>query len=299
MHMTGATICSGIGAPEAAMPEIDWLWAAEIDKFATAVHAERHGVPNLGDVTAADFVERALAIGRPDVLVAGTPCQAFSVAGLRRSLADDRGNITLRFVEIIDAIRPRFVVWENVPGVLNTGDNAFGCFLGALVGEDSAIVLPRGQRWTDCGVVAGPARTAAWRILDAQYFGLAQRRERVFVVASAGDGPHPAEILFESKGVQRHSAPSRETGKGVAGTLEGRAGRSGANNFATSGGLIDQTDRQTDRQTDNGSTLRSGQQDRWEPICERGLSDSVAKTLRAKANASHRADSDTYIAEHR
>jgi DNA (cytosine-5)-methyltransferase 1 len=215
--MTGATLCSGIRAPEVADPEISWKWAAEIEPFPCAVGAHYWpDVPNLGDIMANDFIERALALGPLDVLVAGTPCQAFSVAGLRGSLSDSRGNLTLRFVEIVDAIQPGSVLWENVPGVLSTPDNAFGCFLGALVGADTALVPAAGQRWTRAGVVDGPKRSAAWRVLDAQYFGLAQRRERVFVVASTRDWTHPAEILFERKGVQRHSPPSRKAGEGVA-----------------------------------------------------------------------------------
>jgi len=171
-------------------------------------------VPNLGDFTNADWTPY---IGNVDVCVGGTPCQAFSVAGLRNSLADERGNLTLEFVRAINTIRPHTVVWENVPGVLSTGDNAFGCFLGALVGSNEPIVFEQG--WPNAGVVDGPHRRAAWRVLDAQYFGLAQRRKRVFVVANSGDRPHPAEILFEWEGLRRDSPPSREKGEGTAGTI--------------------------------------------------------------------------------
>lgn len=116
--MTGATMFSGIGAPEVALPEINWLWHAEIEKFPSAVMAARHpGSVNLGNVSADDFIERALRFGPLDLLVGGPPCQAFSVAGLRQSLADDRGNMTLRFVEVIRAISPRYVLFENVPGI--------------------------------------------------------------------------------------------------------------------------------------------------------------------------------------
>jgi len=157
----------------------------------------------------------------PDLFCGGTPCQAFSVAGLRNSLDDARGNLSLTFVGIANAIdhvrslrgdSPAIVFWENVPGVLNTKDNAFGCFLGALAGESEPITAP-GERWSNAGCVFGPQRTVAWRVLDAQYFGVAQRRRRVFVVASARDDINPAEILFEFEGVRRDSAPRRETGK--------------------------------------------------------------------------------------
>jgi len=221
--MTGATMCSGIGAPETAAPGVQWLWSAEVERFPSRVLADRHpGSMNLGDITAADFIDKARAFGHLNLLVAGTPCQAFSVAGHRRSLEDARGNLTLRFVEVVDAIEPDAVLWENVPGVLSTADNAFGCFLAALVGADDAIVPERG--WTNAGMVSGPRRNAAWRVLDAQYFGLAQRRKRVFVVACPRNGADPRKILFECEGVPRHSPPRREAWEGTASDAAERAG---------------------------------------------------------------------------
>ena len=195
---------------------------AEIEPFPCAVLAHHYpAVPNLGDLTLfQEWPEGLLA--QADILVGGTPCQAFSVAGSRKSLDDDRGNLTLTYAKLfnrIDSIRvqlhlpPAICVWENVPGVLSTRDNAFGCFLAELAGEDAPLV-PLGGRWTDAGLVRGPKRTIGWRTLDAQYFGLAQRRKRVFVVASAGDF-HPEEILFEFKGLRRDSPPSRRPGKGT------------------------------------------------------------------------------------
>ena len=160
----------------------------------------------------------------PDLFCGGTPCQAFSVAGLRNSLDDARGNLSLTFVGIANAIdhvrslrgdAPAIVFWENVPGVLNTKDNAFGCFLGALAGESEPITAP-GERWSNAGCVFGPQRTVAWRVLDAQYFGVAQRRRRVFVVASARDDINPAEILFEFEGVRRDTPQSRKEGERIA-----------------------------------------------------------------------------------
>jgi DNA (cytosine-5)-methyltransferase 1 len=171
----------------------------------------------------------------PDLFCGGTPCQAFSVAGLRKSLDDDRGNLSLTFCEIADEIdtarsiqgrEPCIVFWENVPGVLNTKDNAFGCFLAGLAGEELPL-LPTGGKWTNAGCVFGPKRAIAWRILDAQYFGVAQRRRRVFVVASAREGFDPSKILFEFQGVRRDTAPSREARKEVtecAGTLTANGG---------------------------------------------------------------------------
>ena len=215
--MTGATLCSGIGAPEQAMPWVEWQWCAETEKFPSAVLAARFDHPNLGDITAPDFIDRALSLKPPDLLIAGTPCQSFSIAGLRRSLADDRGNITLRFVEIVNAINPPVVLWENVPGVLNTKDNAFGCFLAGIVGASAPLVPARGRRWSHAGMVDGPKARAAWRILDAQYFGLAQRRKRVFVVRCPRDGTDPSEILFECEGVRRDTPPMREARETTAG----------------------------------------------------------------------------------
>jgi DNA (cytosine-5)-methyltransferase 1 len=164
----------------------------------------------------------------PDLFCGGTPCQAFSVAGLRNSLDDARGNLSLTFVGIANAIdhvrslrgdAPSIVFWENVPGVLNTKDNAFGCFLGALAGESDPI-KPPGERWSNAGCVFGLQRTVAWRVLDAQHFGVAQRRRRVFVVASARDDINPAEILFEFEGVRRDTPQSREEGESSAASTD-------------------------------------------------------------------------------
>lgn len=123
------------------------------------------------------------------------------MAGLRRGLEDERGNLALEFVRIADEIDPTFVVWENVPGVLSDRGNAFGCFLGALAGEVSQLEPP-GGRWANAGYVLGPCRAIAWRILDAQYFGLAQRRKRVFLVACPRNGADPRTILFEYGGLR-------------------------------------------------------------------------------------------------
>jgi DNA (cytosine-5)-methyltransferase 1 len=218
------SICSGIEAASVAWHPLGWqpLAFAEIEAFPRAVLEHRWpGVPLHGDFTR---LRDEKWIVDADVLVGGTPCQAFSVAGKRASLADDRGNLTLEFVRLADAIddvrrlegrEPSVLVWENVPGVLSVADNAFGCFLAALVGEDEPLVPPRGK-WTNAGVVVGPERQAAWRILDAQYFGVAQRRRRVFVVASARDGFDPAEVLLEWEGVRRDTPPSREAREGTA-----------------------------------------------------------------------------------
>ena len=208
------TICSGICAPSAAWKPLGWEPVAfsEIEPFPQRVLKHHYpGVPNHGDSTKFDW---SIYRGKVDLVAAGTPCQAFSVAGHRKSLDDQRGNLTLEFLHVIDAINPRFVVWENVPGVLSTPDNAFGCFMGGLVGGDDPVVFERG--WPSAGVVDGPTRSACWRTLDAQYFGLAQRRKRVFVIASPRNERHPAEILLEWESLRRDYPPSREAGEGVA-----------------------------------------------------------------------------------
>lgn len=213
------SVCSGIEAASVAWGPLGWkaVAFAEIEKFPSAVLAHHYpDVPNLGDFTKIDTTK----LGRVDILCGGTPCQAFSVAGLRGGLDDARGNLTLKFVELAHALAAgnglRNVVWENVVGVLSDKGNAFGCFLGGLVGADAAIEPPTRGKWGCAGLVAGPKGRAAWRILDAQYFGLAQRRRRVIVVADFGNGADPAEVLFERKGVQRHTPPSREKGKGTS-----------------------------------------------------------------------------------
>ncbi|MBB4863314.1 site-specific DNA-cytosine methylase [Pseudomonas nitritireducens] len=228
-----ASLCSGIEAASVAWESLGYeaKWFAEIEPFPSAVLAHRHPqVPNYGDMT--KLVGRILsgAIAAPPVFVAGTPCQAFSVAGMREGLVDPRGALTIKYVEILDAadyVRTAngqaecVGVWENVPGALSDKENAFGCFLGALVGESQEL-QPPGGKWKDAGCVYGPRRTVAWRVLDAQYFGLAQRRRRVFVVASARSGFDPAAVLFEREGVRRDHPPRRGEKAGTAvGTLGG------------------------------------------------------------------------------
>jgi len=218
--MLFGSVCSGIEAASVAWHPLGWraAWLAEIEKFPSAVLAHHYpDVPNLGDMTTIAARIAAGEVAAPDVLVGGTPCQAFSVAGLRGGLADARGQLTLSYVELANAIddarssrgeQPVIIVWENVPGVLSSKDNAFGCFLAGLAGE-SCELKPPGRKWSNAGCVFGPQRTVAWRILDAQFFGVAQRRRRVFVVASARDGFDPTAVLFEFEGVRRDLAPAR------------------------------------------------------------------------------------------
>lgn len=223
MKITYGSVCSGIEAATVAWEPLGWMpeWFSEIETFPSELLDHHYpNVPNLGDMTRLSEMVASGEIGAPDVLVGGTPCQAFSVAGLRQGLSDARGALTLAYVKLLDSIdekrklnnKPSCVaVWENVPGVLSSKDNAFGCFLGALAGESEP--LAPFVKWPKSGFIVGPKRVIAWRILDAQYFGLAQRRKRVFVVASSRDGFNPGKALFEQEGLQRHIAPRREAGE--------------------------------------------------------------------------------------
>ena len=254
--MKFGSVCSGIEAASVAWHPLGWKasWLSEIEPFPSAVLTHHYpDVPNLGDMTKLPEMVLSEQIHAPDVLVGGTPCQAFSVAGLRGGLSDERGQLTIKFVELANAIdtirsrrneQPSIVVWENVPGVLSSKDNAFGCFLAALSGAECEL-QPAGQRWANAGIVIGEQRSIAWRILDAQYFGVAQRRRRVFVVASARAGFDPAEVLFERQSVPGDNSQSQSAGQGATsavadsvGALCARTGQSISVQDASQGHLI-------------------------------------------------------------
>lgn len=270
MIRTFGSLCSGIEAASFAFAPLGWkaAWLSEVDVAASQVLARNFGatapvfqldpeeegigekerkarlnaiksaarmtwgnrVTNWGDMTAVRAMVMMGEAEAPEILVAGTPCQGFSIAGLRGGLNDDRSNLALEYIRIVDAIdrrrrfngqEPCITLWENVPGVLSDRTNGFGCVLAGLAGEDVPLV-PSGRKWSDAGLVLGPKRAVAWRTLDAQYFGLAQRRRRVFVVASAREGFDPGAVLLEFDGLRRDSPPSRETGQEVARTLDAR-----------------------------------------------------------------------------
>lgn len=259
MTITYGSVCSGIEAASVAWADLDMkaAWFSQFDPehnysrgpdFPSAVLAKHWpDVENLGDMT--KIADRVMAgeVAAPDVVVGGTPCQAFSVAGSRAGLSDARGQLTLSYVELANAIdrkraakgkSPAVFIWENVPGVLSSKDNAFGCFLGALSGEDDQLIAP-GKKWSNAGCVFGPQRTISWVIKDAQYFGVAQRRRRVFVVASADPRVDTTEILFESESVRRDTPPSREPRAQVAALTANGVGTCGADdNQAQAGHLI-------------------------------------------------------------
>ncbi len=192
------SVCSGIEAASVAWESLGWtpVAFAEIEKFPSKVLAHHYpGVANLGDMTR--FREWDIDRNSVDVLVGGTPCQSFSVAGLRKGLDDSRGNLALTFIAMVEHFKPEWVIWENVPGVLSSsGGRDFGSFLGAL-----------GQL----------GYGFAYRVLDAQYFGVPQRRRRVFVVAhSSGDSRRAAEVLFEPESLRGNHKTSRAQGQGIA-----------------------------------------------------------------------------------
>lgn len=234
--MRYGSVCSGIEAATVAWEELGWTpaWFSEIDDFPSRVLAHHFPeTPNLGDMLSLPKRVRAGKVEAPELLVGGTPCQAFSLAGMRESLTDARGNLTLAFVELANAIdarrralgkEPAWVLWENVDGVFTVDDNAFGCFLGALVGRRAPVPEPRGG-WTRAGVVAGESRVACWRVLDSQFFGVAQRRRRVFVLARGGARAWSAAdaLLPITESCCWNPAP-----RGKAGTRVARAPAGGA-----------------------------------------------------------------------
>ncbi len=205
---------SGIEAATVAWKPLGWkpVALAEIEKFPSAVLKHRFpGVPNLGDMTKVDWRKYR---GKVDLVCGGPPCQDFSVAGLRKSLGGIRGKLTLKYVEAIHAIRPIWNLTENVPGWFNTEDNAFGAFLAGLIGAEDPLVSPcEGGAWPGAGIADGPRYGVAWRVLDAQYFGVPQRRRRVFVVGHLGGWRRAAQVLFEPQGLQGNPSASEEARK--------------------------------------------------------------------------------------
>jgi DNA (cytosine-5)-methyltransferase 1 len=227
--MKYGSVCSGIEAASVAWESLGWQaqWYSEIEHFPSEVLAHRFPtVPNLGDMT--KLQENEIFNGNSiDLLVGGTPCTSFSVAGLRRGLDDPRGQLMLTFVELAARKRPRWVVWENVPGVLSSNKGGdFASFLGLLTGRD--IQAPVGG-WTNSGCIEGisSAYGVAWTMLDAQDFGVAQRRKRIFVIGYLGDWRPPAAVLFERNRLQGDTAKSREKRKATPADAQGGVGGGG------------------------------------------------------------------------
>lgn len=300
--MRYGSVCSGIEAASVAWESLGWqpAWFAEIEAFPSAVLAHHWpDVTNLGDMTGIAAAVHAGDVEAPDMLVGGTPCQAFSIAGLRYGLADKRGQLSLSYVELANAIDDKrrergeeeaITVWENVPGVLSSKDNAFGCFIGALAGE-SCELQPAGGKWPNAGCVYGPSRIVAWRVLDAQFFGVAQRRRRVFVVASARKEFDPAEVLFEFDSLRRDTPPRREPQTAVTtDTGSGIEGGSHWDNPANPHPTLNQ-------ENNIGGIGASNQEvfsQRGAGLVSGAYSD-ISRTLLAKENDSTAEDLDTYI----
>lgn len=205
MIKTVGSICSGIEAASVAWKSlgVSFEWFSEIAPFQSSVlNIKFPKVCNLGDMNKIPELIKKGEIEAPDLLCGGTPCQAFSYAGNQKGLNDERGNLTLKFVDIIeenDKIRKKkgldscTIFWENVEGVLSDKTNAFGCLVSSLAGLKETYEL---EKWPTAGLIEGPKRNVAWRVLDAKYFGLPQQRRRLYVLAGGKDF-HPESILFE------------------------------------------------------------------------------------------------------
>jgi DNA (cytosine-5)-methyltransferase 1 len=197
--MNYLSVCSGVEAATVAWHDMGWnpVGFSEIEKFPSQVLAHHYpNVTNFGDMT--NYKE--WNINEPiNLLVGGTPCQSFSVAGLRKGLQDPRGNLALIYLGIADHFKPKWIVWENVPGVLSSdGGRDFGSFLGALAELGYGF---------------------AYRVLDAQHFGVPQRRKRVFVVGCLGDWRSAASVLFERESMSRDTKKGGKEGKDLANCL--------------------------------------------------------------------------------
>ena len=224
---TFGSVCSGIEAASYVLKPLGVkpLWLSEIEEFPCNFLAANYSeAPNLGDMNDIPTMISEGAIDVPDLLCGGTPCQAFSLAGWREGINDDRGQLTLKFFDILNrmddvrlakGLNRAICFWENVEGVLTDEDNAFGCFLAGLAGLENPIISPLEKRykkvkegdrtikkeikpkWSEAGILYGKERNIAWRVLDAKYFGLPQQRKRIYVIAGGKDF-HPENVLFEN-----------------------------------------------------------------------------------------------------
>lgn len=246
MTLVYGSVCSGIEAASVAWKPLGWraAFVSEIEAFPIAVLKHRHGavdvretgaaakayqaggVPLWGDFTSIwpRHLKRLGICHAIDLLVGGTPCQPFSIAGQRGGLSDARGNLALEYLRLARRLKPRWMVWENVPGVLSSGGGRdFGAILGGMVELGYGF---------------------AWRVLDAQYFGVPQRRRRVFLVGYLGDWRRPAAVLLERASLQGRPPPRRKAGKDVAGTIGARPSAGGGlgTDFELDGGVIEAFD---------------------------------------------------------
>ncbi len=194
--LTFGSVCSGIEASQLAFAPygFEQLWSSEIAEFPSKVLKFHYPtIPNVGDMIDLPKLILQKKYDAPDLFCGGTPCQAFSLAGWQNGLSDKRGQLTMTFIEIANAIdevrrkeekEPAIILWENVEGVLNDKTNAFGNFIAGLAGFEEEIKV---AKWTKSGYLEGPFRNVAWRVIDAKYFGLAQQRKRLYVLAGGKD----------------------------------------------------------------------------------------------------------------
>jgi DNA (cytosine-5)-methyltransferase 1 len=264
-------VCSGISAPTAAWKPLGWqaLCYAEIDAAPRAVLQHHYpDTPLVGDFTQI----RGDEYGPVDLLVGGTPCQSFSIAGLRGGLADERGNLALEYCRLADRSRARWLVWENVPGVLSSnGGRDFGSILGALAELGYGF---------------------AYRVLDAQHFGVPQRRRRVILVGYLGDWRRAAAVLFERHSLSGHPAPRREARTAVAALTANGVGTCGADdNQGQAGRLIDVVGalNSANGKTRPGDTLQCAMSGHAIP-CGIGPDGQIARSLTASHTATGRLD---------
>lgn len=301
------SICSGVDSCSLAWTQtpdgkgLGWepVGFSEIEKFPSAVLKHHYpDVPNLGDMTAfREWPDRIFE--EASLLVGGTPCQAFSHAGQRRSLDDERGNLTLTYTQLInhaDRIRLRagkprpIVLWENVPGVLNTPDNALGCLFSELSGEDCSPI----KEWSKAGRILGRGRRVAWCVLDSQYFGVPQRRRRVFALAIPSELvddssiPDPGEILSIGTCLRGNSPARPQQGKDSS-----SSSRPGSSDGHWEGGEVHPTLNRGCEGSPGYSNEELFSQGGAGLVPEQHR--EVANCLRAQENFSHREDTDNCV----
>ena len=268
--MRYVSLFSGIEAATVAWEPLGWepVAFAEIEPFPCAVLAHHWpDVPNLGDVCQVNWKEFVKANGAIDVVVGGSPCQSFSIAGGRESL-DGESRLMFEYIRAIQDIRPRWLLWENVPGALSVRDNAFGQLVGELADLGYGL---------------------AWRVLDAQFFGVAQRRRRVFLVGYLGNGGAAAAVLFNAESVRGNTQTSREKREALT-----RASNKGAAARGSSAIALQQTNfangyRNGSGWNDDGSAYTLNTIDR-PGVCCMQTDDDVAPCLTSRENSSPCAD---------
>ena len=297
MTKSVGSVCSGIEAASVAWNQLGFKfeWFSESAAFPSNVLKHHYpDIINLGCMTGLVQMITDGEIAAPDIICGGTPCQAFSYAGWKEGLADSRGNLTLNFAEIVNAndlarkklcLGPCTVLWENVEGVLSCKTNAFGIFLSYLAGFDNALF---NKQWPSAGVLKGPKRNIAWRVLDAKYFGVPQQRRRLYVLAG-GKSFKPESILFEEHACELKNFPDGEL-TFIKDNIEYEIFREYTDCLYSAYG----TKWNGNAAANNGSLfiVESGRLRRFSPLeCERlmGLPDDYTNILRARKTSRYQA----------